>query len=265
MHLAILVTALATLSAAPPAHARGDRSPDHGRPSSQPQQTAPTACSTAACGNDPCLQQGTCVAFSNLCWTIKDSNGGEVGPGPNIFSKNNVSVDDQCRLHLRIAQQNGNWTTAEVIGRASFGYGTYQVVYDTPVDDFDPNVVLALFTWSNSAAHAHREIDIEFSRWGNAGNPNNAQYVVQPSTPSSRIFRWLVPGAVPSTHSFRWQPGSVFFESFAGTTHQQWNFTGKVPIPGGENPRMNLWLFRGAPPTDGQPVEVIVRSFSFTR
>jgi hypothetical protein len=27
---------------------------------------------------------------------------------------------------------------------------------------------------------------------------------------------------------------------------------------------MNLWLFKGRPPTDAQPVEIVIRSFSFT-
>jgi hypothetical protein len=27
---------------------------------------------------------------------------------------------------------------------------------------------------------------------------------------------------------------------------------------------MNLWLFKGRPPTDGQPVEIVIRSFQFT-
>jgi len=36
-----------------------------------------------------------------------------------------------------------------------------------------------------------------------------------------------------------------------------------VPRPGGENVRLNLWLSGGAPPTDGQEVEVIADSFAF--
>lgn len=205
------------------------------------------------------------LSFSGYTWIVKNSRGSAVGPGPNVFSDStdNAWVDTSGRLHLRIVKQGETWTCVEVIAKASLGYGTYRVTYDTPVDDLDPNVVLALFTWKNAAAQWHREIDIEFSRWGNPGNPANAQYVVQPSRPS-RISRWLVPGSAPSTHSFRWQPGFVRFESLAGTTHQQWLFAGKAPIPGGENPRMNLWLFHGAPPTDGQPVEVIISSFTFT-
>jgi hypothetical protein len=37
-----------------------------------------------------------------------------------------------------------------------------------------------------------------------------------------------------------------------------------VPTPGDERIRRNLWLFNGAAPTNAQPVEVTVESFTFT-
>jgi hypothetical protein len=214
--------------------------------------------------------QGICagIEFSGYCWTIKDSAGSTVGPGPNIFSKDNAWVDG-AGLHLEIANRGDTWTCAEVIAQASLGYGTYRATYGTRVDAFDPNVVLALFTWSDSPAYAHREIDIEFSRWG---VPNNldAEYVVQPSTRASRIHRFGLPGAATSNHSFTWTPGAVLFQSYAGDTRatstllQEWRVASRsVPVPGGENPRMNLWLFQGSPPSDGQPVEVIVSKFEW--
>jgi hypothetical protein len=36
-----------------------------------------------------------------------------------------------------------------------------------------------------------------------------------------------------------------------------------VPPAAGENARINLWMFRGEPPADGRPVEVIVADFAF--
>jgi hypothetical protein len=36
-----------------------------------------------------------------------------------------------------------------------------------------------------------------------------------------------------------------------------------TPVPGGENARMNLWLFQGHAPPDGREVEVIVSKFEF--
>lgn len=208
------------------------------------------------------------ISFSGYTWTVKNS-GSAVGPGPNVFSDStdNVWVDSAGRLHLKIVKRGNTWTCAEVIAKASFGYGTYWVVYDTPVDALDPSVVLALFTWSNRQAYHHREIDIELSRWGDP-NSLNAQYVVQPYWVSSRIHRWEVPGGAPTSHGFRWAPDSVLLQSYGGRGAdlplQSWQYAGrKVPVPGGETPRMNLWLFHGSPPTDGQPVEVIISKFEW--
>jgi hypothetical protein len=36
-----------------------------------------------------------------------------------------------------------------------------------------------------------------------------------------------------------------------------------IPVPGGENARINLWLFRGRGPTDDHEVAVIVKRFEF--
>jgi hypothetical protein len=211
------------------------------------------------------------VSFSGYTWTVRSSDGDEVGPGPNVFSDaaDSVWVDATGRLHLRIVQRGGEWTCAEVIAQASLGYGTYRIVYDTRVDDLDPNAVLGLFTWSDATHQAHREIDIEFSRWGEKGAPN-AQYVVQPATVSSHLHRFAIAGGGPTSHVFRWRPGSVSFESVVGPRRgavlQRWRFDGsKVPVPGDENPRINLWLFRGAPPAAGRPIEVIVSRFDWSR
>jgi hypothetical protein len=211
------------------------------------------------------------VSFSGYTWTVRSSDGDEVGPGPNVFSDaiENVWVDGAGRLHLRIVLREGAWTCAEVIARVSLGYGTYQVVYDTRVDDLDPNVVLGLFTWSDAPRQAHRELDVEFSRWGRAVAPN-AQYVVQPATIPSHLHRFAVASSGPTSHAFRWRPGSVSFESLAGRGRgavlQRWRFEGsEVPVPGDENPRINLWLFRGAAPAAARPVEVIVSKFEWSR
>jgi hypothetical protein len=44
-----------------------------------------------------------------------------------------------------------------------------------------------------------------------------------------------------------------------------WTYSGPdVPQPGSEHVRMNLWLYRGMPPANGNSVEVVVTRFSFT-
>ena len=209
------------------------------------------------------------ITWSGRTWQMKSSQG-KVGPGPNYFSASseNVSVDTQGRLHLRITYRNGRWNCAEIVSTETLGYGTYAFDLGSAVDHLDPNVVLGLFTWSDKAAYNHREIDIELSRWGNAADPTNAQYVVQPYDLAGHLQRWTLPaGAVPSTHDFKWQANRVDFMSFgpSGWTNT-WSFTGSgVPRSGGENVRLNLWLSAGLAPTDGQDVEVIVDGFGFAR
>lgn len=209
------------------------------------------------------------IDFAGRRWAVKDSAGAPWGPGPNVFSDaaEHVWVDADGRLHLRIAPVDGVWRCAEVIATDSLGYGNYRFVLDSPVDAFDPNVVLGLFTWDDRRASNHREIDIEFARWGDAAAASNAQYTVQPyTTPGNQLAWRLNAGYGSSTHSFRWAPGRIDFASSAfGNPLQAWTYSRRngVPRPGGETPRINLWLFRGAPPLDARPVEVIVRAFEF--
>jgi len=206
------------------------------------------------------------ISFSGETWTVKDHNR-KIGPGPNFFSASNVSVDQLGRLHLRINRSGRKWTTAEVIMQGSPGYGTYTWVIETPMG-LDPNVVLGLFTWNDDPAYAHREIDIEFAKWGNAAATTNAQYVVQPYDVEGHEHRWAQASTLTqTTHSFTWRPGGVDFRSTdsIGTELESWSYEGAdVPVPGEENPRINLWLFRGAAPTDRLPVEVVIESFSHT-
>jgi hypothetical protein len=210
--------------------------------------------------------------FSGYEWKVKSSKG-RVGPGPNHFSDKNVFVDAQGRLHLRITQRDNRWYCSEVISQRSFGYGTYRFYLDTRVDNLDPNIVLGLFTWSDDPAYSHREIDIECTKWGDANNSTNAQFVVQPYHPPGHLLRFQVPsGTNTSTHSFTWKQDSVFFQSLKGhdaTTPEksdvikQWTYTQSIPKAGGENARMNLWLVAGRAPTDGKEAEIIIKKFEF--
>ena len=214
------------------------------------------------------------IRFSGYEWKVKSSDG-RVGPGPNYFSASddNVAVDAQGRLHLRITNRAGRWSCAEVISQESFGYGVYRFYVDTNVDQLDPRIVLGLFTWSDEPAYHHREIDVEISRWNDANN-KNGQFVVQPYTQPENIVRFPIPtGLSGSTHSFTWEPQRVFCQSVKGLSpHQasqedvihQHTFTEHIPRAGGENARINLWLIGGRPPINGQETVVIIRQFEFS-
>jgi hypothetical protein len=207
------------------------------------------------------------LQFSGYDWLVKTSDH-RVGPGPNYFSDSadNVSVDAQGQLHLRITEREGRWFCAEVISSRSFGYGTYRFYLNTKAESVDPQTVLGMFTWNDDPAYAHREIDIEISRWGLANN-QNAQFVVQPYTRPQNIVRFQMPPALSSSvHSFSWKPDNVLFQSTAAdqAVIQQHTFIKDIPRAGGENARINLWLFAGRPPTNGKPIEVVISKFEFT-
>ena len=117
-------------------------------------------------------------------------------------------------------------------------------------------MVLGLFTWDDSPAEFHREIDIEFSRWGVEAD-TNAQYVVQPWNQPGNRYQWMMPELLDSsTHLFVWEQDSVCFLSVKGyqcdppfdSIIHSWVYTGSnIPTDGNENPRINLWLLMAIP------------------
>ena len=217
------------------------------------------------------------IEFSGQTWIVKTSGEKTTGPGGNRFSdgKENVWVDDAGRLHLRITRKDGKWLCAEVVSLKSFGYGRYVFRSSSRVDLLDPNVVLGLFTWSDAPAHAHREIDIEFARWGKAGDPTNAQFVVQPFQRPGNLKRYAANLAdrEKATHAFEWREDKVLFTSFYGHSAEPakpgdvilaHTYAGKdVPRHGDENVRLNLWLSEPAGPSDGKEAEAVIDEFKF--
>jgi hypothetical protein len=215
------------------------------------------------------------ITFSGHIWKVKSSES-RVGPGANFFSdsKDNVWVDDAGKLHLKITKSEGRWYCAEIISTDCFGLGTYRFDVSTPLEKLDPNITLGLFTWSDSYLYAHREIDIECSKWGRVDDTNNAQFVVQPYQPRGRLLRYHVPENLEAaTYGFMWKSNSVLFQCVEGhptilttntTVIQTWNFTkSSIPLPGDENARMNLWLCAGRAPIDAKNTEIIISKFEF--
>jgi hypothetical protein len=217
---------------------------------------------------------GRGLHFSGCDWLAKTSNV-LVGPGPNYFSDSpdNVWTDDQGRLHLRLAQDDsGNWQAAEVVLQASLGYGDYQFALDSAAGALDPRVVLGLFTWNDDPTDNHRELDIELARWSEP-TASNGRYSVQPYQIPGHIYSFeQSAGITPSTQTFQWRPGVASFSSWMGLRSSppsadaliaSQTFTEGIPQPGGEQVRINLWLDGGLPPTDLQPVEVVIDRFQF--
>lgn len=214
------------------------------------------------------------ITFSGYDWWVKASPG-LLGPGPNYFSDstNNVWLDGQGQLHLRITNRSNQWQCAEVVTRRTFGYGSYRFELASSVNNLNLNAVLGLFTWSDDPAYAHREIDVECSRWGNSTDINDAQFVVQPYDIAGHLVRYAVlSGQTNSTHLFTWETNRISFQSqrgsydsmpTAGNVITNWIYGLVVPPSGDENVRINLWLINGNPPVGNTEVEFVIKSFQF--
>lgn len=204
------------------------------------------------------------IQWSGRTWHVRNATTAS-GPGPNVFSDSasNVWVDAAGFLHLRVARSGGRWRCAEVSLGAPMGHGAYAFNVETDVSNLDPRVVLGLFQYRDDA----HEIDVEFARWGDARDPTNAQYVVQPYAVAGNLQRWTLPsGTTNFTSTFRWGVGDVAFQTTTstGAVIRQWTYSGaSTPAPEAEVPHLNLWLYQGRAPANGRPVEVVIRSFSF--
>ena len=208
------------------------------------------------------------IEFAGRQWAVKSGCG--LGPGPNCWSdsEQSVWVDGSGQLHLKIRNISGTWYSAEVYTTACTQYGMHRFYVIGPVDNLDKNVVAALFLYKDDWT----EMDIEFARWGEANPTYNAQYVVQPwNTPGNREQFSMTLSGSNTTHYIDWSSSAVRFKSIHGHYQEppdpahlihEWSYTGS-DIPTREERlriHINLWLDHGNPPSDGQEVEIIVKS-----
>ena len=206
----------------------------------------------------------TKLVFGGLTWQCKAEP--QFGPGPNTWGADLAWVDQQGRLHLKIAKDAaGNWQCAEVTSDKSLGYGEYRFTFAGRLNELDRNIVLGLFTYLDDA----HEIDFELARWGQAADAKNAQFVVQPAT-ASRIVRFATGEVQRLTCVLVWAADRVQWQCREGAGGPEarslaaWTFTGNtIPTASQEKVHMNLWLMRGQPPTNGQAAEVVIESFEF--
>lgn len=213
------------------------------------------------------------IFFSGYYWYVE--NGEQPNnPGPNYWSNNpeNVWVDENGWLHLKITYRDGKWRCAELTSLNTFSYGTYAFYVASRIDSFDKNVVLGMFAYRDDS----REVDIELSKWGIEDN-SNAWFTVQPPPyvdgRNQKAFNVALSGDY-STHYFTWSRRSISFESFHGHypigEQPQSNiiesFTSYTRTSAyGVRAHINLWLYNGQAPSDGMPAEVVIRSFQYSR
>jgi hypothetical protein len=136
----------------------------------------------------------------------------------------------------------------------------------------EPAAVLSMFTWDDKAADQnHRELDIEIARWGDPGS-KNAQYVVQPYYLPTNVARFIAPSGV-HTHSFRWEPGKVTFQTVPGKNESTPGgksrqvagqiFSTGVPAPGGESVHLTLFVYGNTKSPLQKNTEVVIEKFEY--
>lgn len=214
------------------------------------------------------------IDFAGYKWGTK-TNSIPLGPGSNNFSDSsqNIFVDAQGALHLKIININGKWFASEIYSKQPVGYGSYVFDIISPLDTLDSNVVAGFFTWTDNPAFSHREIDFEASRFNKPSDPTNAQFVLQPFTAAQHLQRFTIPSSLPeSTYGFHWAPAEVSFVGAKGNTLtppdpsmiiSQFTVPAPpVPAPD-QSARLNLWLFNPPAPNNAQEAEVVIKNFQY--
>ncbi len=208
------------------------------------------------------------LKFSGFDWIVRNDVS-KKGPGPNFFSNSeeNVWIDKDGKLHLKITQKDGNWYCAGMYCKQPLGYGKYTFYVHSDITLLDQNVVSGLFTYLNDV----EEIDIEFSKWSIPDN-QNAQFAIQPADKTGNKHRFQIPSnAGPTKHSFDWKKDKINFISQVNSDaaiapFAVWKYTGPhIPKATTERMRINLWLFKGQMPSDLKEQEIIIDSVSFQK
>ena len=217
----------------------------------------------------PSAPGATQVVFAGRVFHVRSGAG---GPGPNAWSAQNVWVDAQGALHLKIANVNGQWSCAEVYTNEALGFGTYQFKVAGHPELLDPNVVLGIFNYPTPdiGPDGTNEIDIEFATWGGV-QAQHGNWTVWPAVAGpSQATHAFDPQAVRGvgTHKFNWTSRSVQFQSLTGNrAYANWTFAPADylhQVPQHAMPlHINFWLFQGHAPMDGKDAEIVISAFNF--
>ncbi|MBN2861611.1 MAG: glycoside hydrolase family 16 protein [Bacteroidales bacterium] len=208
------------------------------------------------------------ISFSGFQWTVDGSGSSRKNPGGNYFScsEENVRVDKEGNLHLKITKRNGKWYCAQVTLKESFAHNRYIFFVSSRVDKLDKNVVGGLFTYLDDS----NEIDIEFSRWGVKDNMNS-QFTIQPAYREGNNYRYQMDlKGRHSTHIIDWKKDRIDFASYHGHHSerppeekiiQEWSYTGNdIPDVSDEKVIINLWLYNGVPPSRNKGAEMVIKA-----
>jgi hypothetical protein len=208
------------------------------------------------------------LTFSGYDWHVRTISSDRGGMN-NLYDPDNAWIDPKGALHLRIKKRAGRWSCAEVVLNRSLGYGTYiTVVRDT--SHLEPAAVLSLTTFDDWGGEEHfREMDIEMSRWGDAGSRNNAQYGIQPFYIPGNLAPFIAPSGT-LTHVLHWESGRASFKTVRGSSDRpgapvvaEHVFTTQVPTPGKETFQLLFYVVDSEKSPMQKETEVVIEKFEY--
>ena len=209
------------------------------------------------------------VEFSGYHWQVKEGYG---APGQNRWSQENVRVDAEGRLHLRLNYKANGWYCAEIRSVEWFGYGSFLFHLIANPAQLDPQVVLGMFLYNELSQN---EIDVEISRWGKDAGTNlhyslhncigtvmAEDFLLNLSEGDFSTHRidWLADRIVYSSqYGHRQDTRGLIFQKIVAASESEDTFlpNGKMRV------HLNLWLFRGNAPDPDEDLEVIFRRFIY--
>lgn len=219
--------------------------------------------------------EGGDFVWKGYTWDVRD--GGTGGPGFGGWSENNVSVDGDGYLNLKITNPTGDSPIgSQIVSQTTgLGYGTYTITVGTRLDNIDKNIVFGgLFPFYYGNPYIELDVN-ETSKWDTESSviSHTVWYGSNPESPSNLSKSSATPSDVVQTHRLIWEEGRATFDSFIGSNtagipyfHTQINEN--VPEPSTEALVINLWAYAEGNPTaddiDIPETTVIVRDISYS-
>lgn len=160
------------------------------------------------------------LTWKGIEWNVR-SYDGEPGGENNKWLTNGAYIDDLGRLHLTITKEGDTFYSSELCTPTKYRYGVFRWRIETPLNDLDPNVCLAGFTYLNDTT----EIDIEYSKWNY--DTRELWYSNQPANfPGYHIEQ-----AQPVIGEIDWSPSRIIFSSWYadGTLIAQYQTSTDIP------------------------------------
>jgi hypothetical protein len=234
-----------------------------------PSQGGPVAVATVVKGTGAPLRAPTKpLKFSDYDWDVR-TIASDRGGTNNLYDPANAWTDESGALHLQIDKKTNRWSCAEMVLNRGLGYGTYLMTV-REASHLPPAAVLSMTTWDEwGGDQNYREMDIEISRWGDAENRNNAQYLVQPFYIPGNVAGFYAPPGV-LTYLMRWESGRASFKTFRGrsadagapvlTEHE---FTSGIPSPGQAKVHLIFYVVASEKSPLQKPAEVVIEKFEY--